>query len=182
MAAALLASLCTLALAAMPPVTIASSADRQLENEIKAAFLYQFGSYIEWPDGTFADDREPLVIGILAGEEIAGPLSEIVRHRTVKGRPVVTRRIEAGEEIDGIHILFIGASLRPSLVGATLERVRGRPVLTVVDAGHGEGIIRFVIEQDRVRFDVSLDAANDSGIRISSRLLGVARQVQEGPS
>lgn len=182
-ASALFACLCALAVAALPIVTAASSAEKRLEHEIKAAFLYQFGSYIDWPEGTFSHDEEPLVIGVLDGEDVATPLSGIVRHRMVKGRPVAMRRLEPGEDLTGVHILFIGAGVRPGLVDAALDRVRGQPVLTVADSDHADkSIISFVIEHDRVRFDIFLDAANESGIRISSRLLGVARRVLEGAS
>lgn len=162
------------------PATAAATAEERLENEIKAAFLYQFGGYIDWPDGTFSDEREPLVIGVIGADDVAIPLSHIVRDRMMRGRPVQTRRMEPGQDPGAAHILFIGPDVGAGVAAAVLSRVRGQPVLTVTDTGQGaDGIVTFVIEQNRVRFDVSLERAQESGIRISSRLLSVARRVQE---
>jgi hypothetical protein len=158
-----------------------SSLEHRLEHEIKAAFLYQFGAYVDWPEGTFDDGRTPLLIGVFDDEAIAALLTDIVRQRTVHGRPLRVLRIDADDDPSGLHVLFIGSPPRSEGTRTLLERVRGRPVLTVIDDDPlAAGIIRFVIEQDRVRFDVSLDRANESGLRISSRLLGVARRVEEG--
>lgn len=161
-----------------------SSLEHRLEHEIKAAFLYQFGSYVDWPSDAFDDERTPLRIGILDDDEVFELLTDIVRQRTVQGRPVEVLRFTGGNDMERAHILFVGAPLRGEKAHAVIERVRGRPVLTVIDDDvHADGIIRFVVEHDRVRFDVSLARANESRMRISSRLLGVARRVQgEGGS
>ncbi len=160
-----------------------SSLEHRLEYEIKAAFLYQFGSYVDWPAGTFDTDQAPLRIGVLADDAVFELLTDIVRHRTVQGRAVEVVRLDSRDDPSRLHMLFIGAGQHSEKTREVLERVRAHPVLTVVDAGvFADGIIRFVIEQDRVRFDIALDRAGESGIRISSRLLGVARRVQEGDS
>lgn len=164
-----------------PPLD--QSPEEHLAHEIKAAFLYQFGSYVEWPEGTFEDERTPLRIGIMGDDYIAAPLEDIVAYRTVRGRPVTMRRMKQADDPRSVHILFIGNDIDPAVARAALDRAHRHPVLTVTESEEvDDAVISFVIDQDRVRFDVSLVLAEKCGLRISSRLLSVARRVDEGSS
>lgn len=148
------------------------------EQNIKAAYLYNFGAYIDWPAEVLPPDA-PLTIAILQNEPVAAALEQITRDRRVNGRTVRVRRLAPGESLDGVQMLFVGAdgsAELPDLAAAA----RARSVLVVTESGEGlrqGGVINFVLVDDRVRFEVSLDAADASRLAISSRLLAVAEHV-----
>jgi hypothetical protein len=164
----------------------AQSADAELaEYQIKAAFLCKFGHYVDWPGAAGASASQPLpfVIGVMAASGVADELALAARGQLIQGRPLLVRRIErAADAADGPSIIFIARS-HMARAGEVLAAVRDRPVLTVTDEVQGaapdSAIINFVVVDDKVRFDVSLAAANRAGLRISARLLTVARTVGE---
>jgi YfiR/HmsC-like len=147
---------------------------------IKAAFLYKFAAYVEWPPNTFPESESPIVIGVAGAEGIAHELEGASAGRTAAGRPVVVRKLARGEKPNSCcHILFIGEDDRGQRA-ELLAQVQNQPVLTVtdVDGGPPKGsIINFLTAEDRVRFDISRGAAERSGIQLRSQLLGVARRV-----
>jgi hypothetical protein len=154
------------------------------ENQIKAAYLFKFLTFTEWPPQAFGTPEAPLEIGVLASAALAQELLQTVAGRTVNGRGVLVRELGEGGTTAGLHVLFIGraATRRAAqLIAAT----RGQPLLTVGEAEDGmpTGIaINFVVIDDKVRFDIAPVAAEAAGLRISSRLLGVARKVHMGQS
>jgi hypothetical protein len=153
-----------------------------LEQRVKAAFLYQFASYVEWPSQSFAQPDTPVTIAVMGAEALAAELRQLSAGRTVGGRKVEVKQVRPGEILAGIHILFIGSAENARLA-QIVQGARQRPVLTVTEAdgalGHGS-MINFVIVERRVRFEVALDAVEKSGLRLSSRLLAVAQQVKTG--
>jgi hypothetical protein len=170
-AAALLAS--TLLPAAAPG---ASELAAPTEYQVKAAFLYNFAKFVEWPD---AQPRAPFVIGVL-GEDPFGPvLDQTVTGKTVMSRPFAVRRLADAADAPQVDILFIAASERARLP-EVLGRLRGANVLTVgdsesfVDRG---GMVGFRTAGNMVRFDINLREANRAGLKISSQLLRLAGHV-----
>jgi hypothetical protein len=164
--------------------TIAGAAEdaRALEHRVKAAFLYQFAGYVEWPPAMFAQADTPVAIGVIGAEPLAAELSQVVTGRTIAGRTVTVRRIKAGESLAGVHILFIGKAESTRLVQLS-QTAQPRSILTVTetDGALAQGsIINFVIAERRVRFEVALDTAEKSGLKLSSRLLAVAQDVRGG--
>lgn len=148
--------------------------------QIKAAYLYKFGAFVEWPQEAFADAQAPLVIGVLGAEAFAGALEQIVAGRKVHERPVALRRLGPQDALEGVHILFIGAA-HDARIAAIAAAERGRPLLIVSEsesATERGSMINFVIAQNRVRFDVAPAPAEAVGLRISARLLTVARRVK----
>jgi hypothetical protein len=164
-----------------------SSAWSQDQNEysIKAAFLCKFGNYVAWPAGPAHADAAPAFrIGVLASTEFADELITAARGQTVNGQAIVVRRLERGDSLDGLSILFI-ARTHAARTAEALVAVKDRPVLTVTESDQGlasGAIVNFVVVDNKVRFDVSLHAAERSKLKISARLLGVARQVEGRPS
>jgi hypothetical protein len=151
------------------------------ERSIKAAFLYKFAGYVEWPE--VADGTGPLTIGVLGSEEMAGELARITAGRTVNDRPVQVRRLAAGESPAGLQVVFVGKAAGGNL-DASLSALRGLPILVVTDtpgALASGSIINFTFDRDRIRFEVSLPAAERSHLKLSSRLLAVAQRVQRTP-
>ena len=148
------------------------------EASVKAAFLYKFANYVEWPPSAFASPTAPLVIGVAGSDEIARELERIVPGRSVNGHPVQLKNVKDGEGAAGVHVLFIARDF-PAL-HELLRSVQSQPVLTVTESTRGFELgstINFVPAGERVAFEVSLDSAEKGGLRISARMLAVARRV-----
>jgi len=149
------------------------------ETQLKAAFLYKFASYVEWPLMSTPGPGAPLVIGVMDSEPLIRELAEITVGRSVDNHPIEVRRLGQGDLLDGVQILFIGGD-RAKEIGPLLQLARQQPILTVTESrgAIADGsIINFTVERDRVRFEVSLPAAESSKLRLSSRLLAVASRV-----
>ncbi|HZX26796.1 MAG TPA: YfiR family protein, partial [Telluria sp.] len=153
-----------------------------LERSVKAAFLYKFLGYAEFPAGAFGDAAAPIVIGVLGADDMAADLARIVAGRTVNGRPVAVRSLKEGDAIAGVHLLFVAGN-DVGRVGRILRTAGQQPLLLVTESEGGlqqGSVINFTIIDERVRFDVSLDAAEKNNVKLSSRLLTVAHQVHKG--
>lgn len=150
------------------------------EAKLKAAYLYNFAKFIQWPEESFAGEQTPLVIGVLGKitfQEELPPLTE----KTVRARPIVIRHFATVEEVRNCHLLYIGSSLSES-IGTLLGRLRSQSVVTVSDGkkfAAGGGIIQFVTRRDRLRFVVNLTSAQENNIKIHSQLLSLAVEVME---
>lgn len=147
----------------------------QNEYDVKAAFIYNFTKYIEWPPSALPGNT-PIVIGIVGRDPFGRSIDELLQGKSVSGRSLRVRRLNWGDdEITSCHVLFISSG---SFDPVRLAKLRGRPILTIGESpgftAKG-GIINFVIEGGRVRFDVNPDLANSGGIQISSKLLSLAR-------
>lgn len=154
----------------------ASSVDEPSEYAVKAAFLFKFGAFVEWPAGTFENASAPLVIGIVGQDPFGAALDKIAANHTIAGRPVTIVRDQQIGQIENENILFISQSEKERMA-PILSNLKGKKVLTVSEFEHPDVIIRFVIENDKVRFDINLAQANRAGIQLSSKLLSVARNV-----
>lgn len=148
------------------------------EHELKAAFLFKFLSFVEWPQAPRPTDT-PLVIGVLGADEIAAQLELIVPGRSAQGREVTVRRMREGESAAGLHMLFIGREALRARAGDA--KPPASALLTVCDwpGALDQGcVINFVRTGERIGFDVALDTAERRGLRISSRMLAVAQNVR----
>lgn len=158
-------------------VASTGAAAQALEHEVKAAFLFRFLSFVEWPQQALPAAEAPLVIGVVGADDVLAELEAIVPGRRVQGRPVTVQRWREGGSLDGIHALFVGRNAT-----GVLARLREpRAVLVVSDDSNGlarGSVINFVPAEGRVGFEVALDEAERRGLRISSRMLAVARNVR----
>jgi hypothetical protein len=172
-----------LAQAGMAPAVAAPGATSgaSLERRVKAAFLYKFLGYADFPATAFADAASPLTIGVVGADELAAELARIVAGRTVNNRGIVVRTVRESDLPAPLQLLFIGGS-DPARVGRLVHLAGGMPlVVTDCENGLQQGsAINFVIVDERVRFDVALEAAERNGIKLSSRLLTVANRVAKG--
>jgi hypothetical protein len=151
------------------------------EYQVKAAFLYNFAKFVEWPPGSFADRAAPLRICVLGQDPFGEELRNIASNKIINGRKLVVDEVADLAAARRCHILFIAASKKAEMK-QTVESLRGADVLTVGDTkGFAKmgGMINFVLEDDRVRFEVNQTAAEQTGLRISSKLLSVAVHVIE---
>jgi hypothetical protein len=149
------------------------------EYQVKAAFLYNFAKFVEWPSSSFSDASAPLRICVFGQDPFGQELRDITHEKTVNGRKLQVDQIVDVAQAKTCHILFVASSERMQLK-RIFESLRGTDVLTVGDTkGFAElgGIINFVLENDRVQFEVNHKAAEQAGLKISSKLLNVAKLV-----
>jgi hypothetical protein len=170
--------------AALPPsAAFAQGASNQaLERRVKAAFLYKFLGYADFPAAAFADSAAPIVIGVIGSEDMAEELARVVAGRQVRGRPIVVRTLREGDPAQ-VHLLFVAGS--DSARTARILRSAPAALLPVTECELGlqnGSVINFRIIEERVRFDVSLDSAERNNVKLSSRLLTVANRVVKGNS
>jgi hypothetical protein len=145
---------------------------------VKAAFLYNFAKFVDWPPSAFKNDSAPLTLCIL-GRDPFGEALDSIRDKTVKGRPLSIRRISRVEDAGECHILFISPSEKGDLK-QVLNALKNAAVLTVSEIegfGNSGGMINFVMAEKKVQFEINPDAAHRGGLRISSQLLKLARIV-----
>ncbi len=157
----------------------ADDSDETLEYRLKAAFLYKFAGYVQWPDASFPRPDAPLTIGILGADAIASELATMIAGRTVNNRAVAVRRLKPGEALTGINILLIGKS-ESGRLPQLLPQLQSHAILTVteLEGALSQGsVINFILADRRVRFEISLEAAEKHNLKLSSRLLAVAQQV-----
>jgi hypothetical protein len=150
-----------------------------LEDEVKATFVYKFTPFVDWPASAFESSQAPLSICIVGDDQVAKMIDQAAAGQKDGDRPIVMRHLDRVEPNSPCHVLYAAASPRQTVAQA-LAAVEGRPVLTVTDLGTSptaKGMIAFVMQDNRVRFDIDEKAANSAGLMISSRLLGLARNV-----
>lgn len=152
------------------------------EYHAKAAFLYNFTKYVEWPAGTFADARAPIRICVV-GDAPFGRYLDAIQNRQAQGRPLIVARLIPALLPDACNMLFVSASEAPQL-RQILAACSGRPVLTVGESerfADDGGMINLLIEDRRIKMEVNLAAASAHGLKLSSHLLRLAKQVGGRP-
>jgi len=146
------------------------------EYQIKAAFLFNFAKFVEWPPRAFAGKASPIVIGILGENPFHDDLARMIQNKTVDDHPLVIKELRSPTEATNCHILFISASEKERLP-AILERLKGASVLTVGETDRFTetgGMINFVLKGNKIRFQINKDAATSAGLKISSKLMSLA--------
>lgn len=159
----------------------AAAQTETLEHQVKAAFLYQFPAYVEWPASSFADAASPLVFGMMEADAVADELLALARGNLVSGRTIVVKKMLPGDSTEGLNVLFVGQAQTRGSEPLLLQALTSA-ILTITEAPAQRpagSVINFAIIDDKVRFDVSLAMAQQAGLTISSRLLQVARRVIE---
>ena len=150
---------------------------------IKAGFVFNFAKFVEWPSAAFAQPDSPIVIGILGTDPFGNVIDRIVEDKKIGTRGFVVRRFKWArdsrdlKDLRECKILFVSSSERAH-IDEILQGLKGSPVLTVGETpGFAErgGIVRFVVEDNRVRFEVNVEAARQAELNISSRMLTLAR-------
>jgi len=172
--ARLLGALCACLLACWP----LGAADVHDEDEVEAAFLSRFAGYVEWPAEALAG--QDFTIAVMGSNTIVEELQRILQHHTLKNLPAQVRRIRSLGELHDAQILFVGPEFNDDLK-SIISRVAKHPVLLVSASDHGlddGSCVNFLFVDRRVRFEVSLTAADRGGLRVSSELLSVAVRVQ----
>ncbi len=176
--APLLAILSLLAILASLPGAVAgppAELSRQ-DASARAAYLYNFLSYIEWPSRALPLTDSPLVIGVANAEAVAAELLLSTLGRSINNRAVTIKRLHPGDSLDDIHLLYVGPG-DAELVHGTVRHVPQRWTVTVTDEASAEGpagVINFRHSDGRLRFEVSQAAAERGDFKLSSRLMSLA--------
>jgi len=160
----------------------AVSAATPTEYQLKAAFLFNFAQFVEWPASAFRTAQSPLIIGVLGDDPFGPYLDELVNGEKVGERPLVPRRFKRVEDIGECHILFISRS-ESSNLERILGRLRERSVLTVSDIegfSRQGGMVRFVTENGKIRLRINVEAAKSCNLTISSKILRPGTIVTSG--
>lgn len=153
----------------------AAAQPARLDVQVKAAYLYKFAGFVDWPAGAFVRPDSPLLIGVAGNDELAAQLEQLSAGRSVGSHPLAVRRLRRGDSAAGLHVLYIGG---PERWNELLASARGLPLLTVSDGPEVAGnMIRFLVIDDHLRFEVALGQVAPSGLRISARLLAAAVRV-----
>ncbi len=151
------------------------------EYQVKAVFLLNFAKFVEWPNNSPGDAHDPASLCIVGDDPFGAILNQTVRGKAVNGHELAVKRFKRGEDARGCQIVFISSSETKRLHGI-LESLKGTSVLTVGETeGFAQrgGIINFVLEDNRVHFEVNVEAAERAGLRISSKLLSLAKIVKD---
>jgi len=164
-----------------PQPVVAQESSPPLEYQVKAAFLFNFAKFVQWPSDTTRDADEGFVICVFDDEILAQSLDHAVSGKTVEGRVFRVRRLQTLDDTRSCRMLYLGGSDTSRLV-ALLKSVRTTAVLTVGNAPgftRQGGIINFIMQDNRVRFEINPEAADRAGLRISSKLLQLATIVRD---
>jgi hypothetical protein len=151
------------------------------ENQIKAGFLFNFTRFVEWPTDAFPAADSPIVLGLVGEDSFGDLLTQAAAGKNVNGRTVLVQRFKEEQNLRACNILFVGASEEKHMA-RIFERLNGSSVLTVGETsgfGQSGGIVNFVIEDNRVRLEINLDAAARARLKISAKVIAVARIVPD---
>ena len=165
-----------------PAIAQAPEDASSIEYRVKAAYLYRFAGYVGWPPSAFVRPDAPVTIAVMGAEGLATELEQVVIGRTVSDRTVAVKRIKPGDSLTGVNVLFVSKNETTQLAQLT-QAAQTRSILTVTESAGAlrqGSVINFTVADQRVRFEISLDAAEKNGIKLSSRLLAVAQQVVTG--
>jgi len=150
------------------------------ESRVKAAYLYNFAKFVDWPPGAFQNPDDPAVICVVGDERTSDVLEAAVSGRKANGRPVQARRPRSPEEFKSCHLLFIGFSDKER-IAELLNRLQRSSVLTVGQSDQFislGGMINLALRNSTIELEIAPEASTAVGLKISSRLLVVARLVK----
>jgi hypothetical protein len=148
---------------------------------VKAAYLFRFAQYVEWPEAPAAD--APFVIAVSGAEDVAAHLERLLPGMTIQGRRALVRRVTRPQDLDGVRILFVGADAFGRTRALRTSAIE-KPILIVTESDNGldgGAVINFIEVDRNLRFEISLNAADRSRLKVNSALLSVAARVERRP-
>ncbi len=165
------------------PVHLFAQSKTPTEYELKAAFLFNFARFVEWPSSAFTTPQSPFLICVLGTDPFGSTLDDALLRHSIQGHPTALLRAKHVSDINSCQILFVPSSESHRLPEITVK-LRGQCVLVIGEnenfAASG-GVIQFSLEENRIRFLINTDAADRSGLKFSSKLLALARIVRDTP-
>lgn len=152
------------------------------EYQVKAAFIYNFTKFIEWPGGAFTGESSPFVIGVVGKDPFGAELEKPLDGKTMNGRAFVIKRFKQVSDMQTCHILFVCGSEKDRLP-KVMERVVKANTLVVGDMPQfvqRGGMVNFFVEDKRVRFEINPDSTERAGLKISAKMMSLAKVVKSG--
>jgi len=165
------------------PPRVSADSSGTSEYDVKAAFLFHFAQFVEWPPEAFKDEDSPLTYCTVGEDTFRGALDESVKGKRIRNRPLRVLHLKERESIEGCQVLFIAAAQKGRQTDQ-LAGANGHPVLTVGELEHFAqegGMIGFFLEEKKVRFEINLGAAENARLKISAKLLALAKTVLGSP-
>jgi hypothetical protein len=160
----------------------ASNPESQVsEYEVKAAYIYYFAKFTEWPSEVLPNSNSPIIIGIIGNSEFASTLENIVKGKTVQNHPILIHNLKIPAIFSGCHIIFI-SSYEQQHVNQIIGSLRSASILTVTEAeksSRSKGLINLLVEEGKVHFEIDLASTTKAGLKISSKLLRLANAFAE---
>ena len=166
------------------PAHLPAQSTGRTEYELKAAFLFNFAKFVEWPPSAFANPQSAFLICVLGPDPFGSALDDALLRHSIQGHAVALLRMKRTADIVGCQILFVPASERNRLP-EVIAKLRGQYVLVIgenEDFASSGGVIQFALEQNHIRFLINTDAADRSGLKFSSKLLALAKIVRDSPA
>jgi len=163
--------------------TVRAQGNASGEYQVKAAFLFHFAQFVDWPADTFKDASSPITYCTLGGDPFRGALDATLSGKSIGEHPLRVQHFKQAQEARGCQVLFIGTAGQ-KFISDSLTSVNGNPILTVGETEHfaqDGGVIGFTLADNKVRFEINLDAAEHARLKISSKLLVLAKTVIGGP-
>jgi hypothetical protein len=147
------------------------------EYQVKAAFVFNFAKFVEWPPDAFTDGGAPLVLGIIGDDPFGSAIEQTINGRTVNGRRLIIKRFRQSDNLRACHILLISSSERKQLT-KIIDSINEASILTIGETPQFTqqgGVIKFVIQEDKLRFEINAAAAGRARLKISSKLLALSK-------
>jgi len=157
--------------------------DASLEYQVKAAFIFNFTQFIQWPAAAFAAEDAPFIIATVGDDPSGGAIDQAVAGKKVEKHPVVVKHFADAAHIGECHVLFVPASQDANLP-QIMKEVGAKAVLTVGETDafpKAGGEARFYLDDGKVRFEINPDAAAKAGLKVSAKLLSLARIYKPAP-
>jgi hypothetical protein len=167
------------------PAYAPAQSDESAEYKVKLAFLYNFAQFIEWPSDAFQGPAAPLVLCVAGQNPFQGEIEHGLRGRRVAGHPIEIRKLNPNDDPRACHIVFVRASEK-KVAEKIVAALKQSSTLTVGESkGFADlgGLINLTLDQNKMRFEINLDAAGQSRLKISSKLLALAKivKVEQSP-
>jgi len=150
--------------------------------QVKAAYLYTFTKFVEWPPEVSSDSNAPVVLGIVGKDPFGKSLTDLIAGKSVNGKKVVAKQFKEGQDLRNCQVLFVSTSEKNRLT-QILGELNGSSVLTVSEIegfAQSGGMIALVLENNKVKLEINLEAAARAHLKMSAKMLAVARIVAEG--
>jgi hypothetical protein len=151
--------------------------DAPKEYQVKAAFIYNFVQFTQWPDSAFSASDSPLVVAVFGSNPFGDSLQKAMDGKKLGNHPIVVKQFDSTDSIPSCHVLFVAASEEGRL-NDVFRSAADHPILTIGEATtfcDKGGAMRFLIDDGKIRFEVNLDAVKRAGLHISAKLLNLAR-------
>ena len=162
---------------------VAAQGNTSGEYQVKAAFLFHFAQFVDWPPEAFKAIDSPITYCTVGEDPFQGALDASLDGKKIGARAFRVQHFKQMQQIQECQVLFLGSAEKKS-IAAELANLKGAPVLTVGESenfAHGGGIIGFLLEDNKVRFEINVEAAERAKLKISARLLALAKTVIGGP-